>query len=175
MPLTRVEFFDISFDKKNNAPVLFLKDVSRDLFLPVWIGELEAASIQLAVLKQSVGRPLTHDLILDILTKADIKVIQLNIDRLVNSTYYATLVLEQNGIQIEVDSRPSDGIALAVRKSVPIFVNSELMYRIHFTPPPEGEESGGDDGGSVRGELGEADFKDLLRDMRPQDFQEDKP
>jgi uncharacterized protein len=167
MPLAEVDFFDLRYDHRHKSPVLFLKDAQREKYLPVWIGELEANSIELAVVQRTVPRPLTHDLLLSVMHDLGGNLQRVVIDRLESRTYYATLVLEHDGRLLHVDCRPSDAIALALRERVAIFVDDELMYSIKFVEISEGEDEG-DDGEPVDYDS----FKDFLEQISPSDFKD---
>ncbi len=179
MPLARVDYFDLRYDSHHKTPVLFLKDADQDRFLPVWIGELEASSIELAVIHKSAPRPLTHDLFAQVLHDLGARIVKVVIDRLESRTYYASLHLEHNGRELVVDCRPSDGVALALRENVAILVDDELMYNIKFVEATaqDIEDEAGDllherDGEDSFEEETVEGFQDFLRTIRPQDFQE---
>ncbi|MDQ3024309.1 MAG: bifunctional nuclease family protein [bacterium] len=167
MPLAEVDFFDLRYDHRHKSPVLFLKDAQREKYLPVWIGELEANSIELAVVKRDVPRPLTHDLLLNVMHDLGGNLQRVVIDRLDNRTYYATLVVEHDGRLIHVDCRPSDGIALALRERVAIFVDDDLMYSIKFVEISEGEEEDED-----AEPMDYDSFQDFLKQISPTDFKD---
>jgi len=179
MALSSVKFFDLRYDQNNKSPILFLKDTKSDRYLPVWIGETEALSIELASRGERAPRPLTHDLMTTVLSECGIRVISVIIDRLIGSTYYANLVLEIDGRTIEVDCRPSDGIALALREHAQIFVSDELLYHIKFvelepaeTDFEEGESlEGSDEEQSTEGLPSPDAFRQLLQRLKPIDFE----
>ena len=176
MGLSPVTFYDLRYDQNNRSPIIFLKDNGSDRFLPVWIGEAEAQSIDLAQRGANPPRPLTHDLIKRIFDRSGIRVVSVIIDRLIGSTYYANLVLDVRGETIEVDCRPSDAIALALRDKVQIFVADELMYNIKFVEMAaalEAAEGESEEGMmETAGEAVEEDFRRFLRALRPEDFKE---
>ncbi|OPX22781.1 MAG: hypothetical protein B1H03_03450 [Planctomycetales bacterium 4484_113] len=173
MGLSPVTFYDLRYDQNNRSPIIFLKDTQSDRFLPVWIGEAEAISIEIASRGETPPRPLTHDLMKRILDNAGIRLVSVIIDRLVGSVYYATLVLEVGERTVEVDCRPSDGVALALREKAQIFVSDELMYNIKFVEmsPAEGmalEEADEPEATRYR----TIDFKQFLKGVKPSDFKE---
>ncbi len=176
MGLSPVTFYDLRYDQNNRSPIIFLKDNGSDRFLPVWIGEAEALSIDMAHRGTPPLRPLTHDLIKRIFDRSGIRTVSVIIDRLIGSTYYANLVLDVRGETIEVDCRPSDAIALALRDKVQIFVADELMYNIKFVEMAaalEATEGEGDESTmETTGEAVEEDFRRFLRGLRPEDFKE---
>jgi len=179
MALSPVKFFDLRYDQNNRSPILFLKDTKSDRYLPVWIGETEALSIELASRGERAPRPLTHDLMTAVLAECKIRVVSVIIDRLIGSTYYANLVLEVGGRTIEIDCRPSDGIALALREHAQIFVSDELLYHIKFVElePAEAEfeeeESSEDveESQAPEGLPSPDAFRQLLLRLKPIDFE----
>jgi bifunctional DNase/RNase len=109
--------------------VVILKEKGQDRFLPIWIGNFEADAITFELQDISPKRPLTHDLLKSLISElgAEVKQIVVTELRRPDDIFFANIVLELNGETIEIDSRPSDAIALAVRVGVPIFVNEEVM------------------------------------------------
>jgi bifunctional DNase/RNase len=181
MPLTKVDFFDLRYDHRQKAPVLFLKDLEKELYLPIWIGELEASSIELAVDNKVPPRPLTHDLMSAILSQLGVHVSKVVIDRLESSTYFAKMYLDSDGRTIEVDCRPTDAIALALRKNVKIYVSEDLMCNIKFvelSPEPLADEIGDSPEALIASEeqmeldASPESFKDFLRQITPGDFRD---
>ena len=177
MSLTLVDFFDLRYDHRNKSPVIFLKDVRKEKYLPVWIGELEASSIELAAIRRNAPRPLTHDLFVSVLHQLGAHIDRVVIDRLESKTYFATLILEHDGRTMEVDSRPSDAIALALRENVRIFVDEDLMYGIKFvelSEPGALEDDEDDDqepeAEHPAGPEDEEEFLDFLKRISPSDF-----
>lgn len=177
MALHKVDFLGLRYDHRHRSPVLFLKDVEREKYLPVWIGELEANSIELAVIRKAAPRPLTHDLVSSLLSNVDASITKVVIDRLEDKTYYATLHLYHSGEIKVIDCRPSDAVAIALRENSEIFVDDELMYSIKFVEIEEGElpEEGVEllaDQESAQPEMDESNFKDFLNRISPTDFKE---
>jgi bifunctional DNase/RNase len=114
--------------------VVILKDVDDERYLPIWIGPFEAEAITLELKQVELARPLTHDLLKAVITKMGGKVSHVLVDDLRDDTFYARVVLDNNGHRLEVDSRPSDAIALAVRAKAPIFVADSVMEQAGITP-----------------------------------------
>ena len=111
----------------SNQPIVLLKEAGGDRYLPIWIGAVEATAIAFALQGIETPRPMTHDLMRDILTESQIDVERIVISDLVDQTFYATIRMNSNGKSVEVSSRPSDAIALAVRLSTPIFAAEEVL------------------------------------------------
>lgn len=174
MALSLVDFFDLRYDHLNKSPVIFLKDTEHEKYLPVWIGELEANSIERAVISNAAPRPMTHDLIVNVLHELGCRVEKVVIDRLESRTYYATLVLHYNGREVNIDCRPSDAIAIALRENASIYVDEELMYNIKFVELREGntedDEDSGDDAPLDAPET--VSFQDFLKNIQPSDFKD---
>ncbi len=122
----------VSLMSQNRIVVLQEKGVER--YLPIWIGPFEADAMTIALQNMDVARPLTHDLLSNILEVLDAVVKRVVVTELREETYYAEIVLDVNGREIAVDSRPSDAIALAIRVQAPIFVAEEVMEESAVVP-----------------------------------------
>jgi len=117
----------LMLDPVSNMPIVLLKDVGSDTVLPIWVGHFEANAIQLEIEKVSTPRPMTHDLIKNVLTGLDALVHKVVVTELKDDTFYAVIWLEKEGRVISIDSRPSDALALALRMDCPIFVDDEVL------------------------------------------------
>ncbi len=124
----------------NGAYALILKEVNGDRRLPIIIGAFEAQSIALEMEGIKPPRPLTHDLMKNIIDQMGVSLMEVIINDLRDGTFFAQLELDSATINHEVDSRPSDAIALAVRYGVPIFVAETVMQEASFLPDQEAEE-----------------------------------
>ena len=114
-------------DPVTNTPIVILKDSGSDTVLPIWVGVYEANAIALEIEKVSTPRPMTHDLIKNVLTGLDAHVHKVVVTELKEDTFYAVIWMERDGHIISVDSRPSDALALALRVDCPIFVEEEVL------------------------------------------------
>jgi len=114
-------------DPVTNSPIVILKDVAGDTVLPIWVGVYEANAIALEMEKVSTPRPMTHDLIKNVLTGLDTQVHKVVVTELREDTFYAVIWLERGGEVISIDSRPSDALALALRVDCPIFVDDLVL------------------------------------------------
>ena len=114
-------------DPVTNTPIVILKDSGSDTVLPIWVGVYEANAIALEIEKVSTPRPMTHDLIKNVLTGLDAHVHKVVVTELKEDTFYAVIWMEREGHVISVDSRPSDALALALRVDCPIFVDEEVL------------------------------------------------
>ena len=130
--------YGVSFDLVGKQPIVLLKTAEGSKFLPIWIGHPEAAAILMKLQGASTPRPMTHDLFTDTLTQLDAHVVRIVVTELRENTFYASITIQQDGSEIEIDSRPSDAIALAVRAEAPIFAADRVIEEsaIEF----EGEE-----------------------------------
>jgi bifunctional DNase/RNase len=125
--MTEMVIYGVSFDLVGKQPIVLLKTTEGNRYLPIWIGQPEAASILMKLQGQSAPRPLTHDLFTDTLGQLDVQVVRVCVTEMRESTYYATITIRQNGSELEIDSRPSDAIALAVRVDAPIFADDTVI------------------------------------------------
>ncbi len=152
--------YGVSFDLVGKQPIVLLKTADGNKFLPIWIGHPEAAAILMKLQGASTPRPMTHDLVTDMLEQLDAQVTRITVTELKENTFYASITVAQNGSEIEIDSRPSDAIALAVRAEAPIFANERVIEEsaIEF----EGEE--------VNEEEIVDEFRKFLDDVSPDEF-----
>src|SRR5919201_1434912 len=152
--------YGVSFDLVGKQPIVLLKTADGNKFLPIWIGHPEAAAILMKLQGASTPRPMTHDLVTDMLTQLDAQVVRITVTELKENTFYASITVSQDGSEIEIDSRPSDAIALAVRADAPIFAADEVIEEsaIEF----EGDE--------VNEEEIVSEFKKFIDNVTPDEF-----
>jgi bifunctional DNase/RNase len=117
----------LMIDPTNNIPIVVLKDIDGNSVLPIWVGMPEANAIALEIAKESTARPMTHDLIRNLLFGLDAGVKKVVVCDLKEDTYYATIWVEREGKLIAVDSRPSDALAIALRLDCPIYVEESVL------------------------------------------------
>src|SRR5215467_1183106 len=117
----------LMMDPVTNMPIVILKDVGSDTVLPIWVGVYEANAIALEMEKVSTPRPMTHDLIKNVLVGLETNVHKVVVTELREDTFYAVIWLDHGGEVISVDSRPSDALALALRVDCPIFVDDLVL------------------------------------------------
>src|ERR1700755_3296263 len=117
----------LMMDPVTNMPIVVLKDVGGDGVLPIWVGIYEANAIALEIEKVTTPRPMTHDLIKNLLTGLDTQVHKVVVTELREDTFFAVIWLERDGRVISIDSRPSDALALALRVDCPIFVEDDVL------------------------------------------------
>jgi len=155
----------------SNRHVVILKDAERDRYLPIWIGAWEASAIAMKLQGLSAERPLTHDLFAAALTGLGVRLDRIVIAELADETYHARLFLEHNGQVIELDARPSDCVALAVRFDTRILVADEVLDQAALEADPGGAEEPGE-GGSARSSSGIVD-RDYRREVPLESLAED--
>jgi uncharacterized protein len=155
--------YGVSFDMVGKQPIVLLKTAEGNKFLPIWIGHPEAAAILMKLQGASTPRPMTHDLFTDMLDKLEARVIRIAVTELRENTFYAIVTVAVDGSEIEIDSRPSDAIALAVRADAPIFADDSVIEEsaIEFEHEDVNEE-----------EVVE-EFKKFLDEVKPEDFSAD--
>jgi len=160
--------YGVSFDLVGKQPIVLLKTTDGNKFLPIWIGHPEAAAILMKLQGAAPPRPLTHDLLAATLSMLEAEVARITVTELRDNTFYAVITVVQNGNEIEIDSRPSDAIALAVRAEAPIFAADDVIEEsgIEF----EGDEP---DDESLQAEIETrvAEFREFLEDINPEDFE----
>jgi len=117
----------LMMDPTTNMPIVILKDASGPTVLPIWVGIYEANAIALEIEKVSTPRPMTHDLIKNLLAGLETMVRKVVVSELKDDTFYALIWLEREGQMISIDSRPSDALALALRVDCPIYVEDEVL------------------------------------------------
>ena len=117
----------LMMDPVTNMPIVVLKDVGSDTVLPIWVGVYEANAIALEIEKVTTPRPMTHDLIKNLLIGLDTHVHKIVVNELRDDTFFAVIWLEREGQTISIDSRPSDALALALRVDCPIFVEDQVL------------------------------------------------
>ncbi len=117
----------LMMDPVTQMPIVVLKDVNSETVLPIWVGIYEANAIALEIEKVATPRPMTHDLIKNLLTGLDTRVHKIVVSELREETFFAVIWLERDGHIISVDSRPSDALALALRMDCPIFVSDDVL------------------------------------------------
>ncbi len=158
--MQKMTIYGVSFDMVGKQPIVLLRTLDGNKFLPIWIGHPEAAAILMKLQGTPTARPMTHDLVTSMLSELNAVVAKVAVTELRENTFHATITLQVNGSEIEIDSRPSDALALAVRTEAPIFVADQVMddSAIEFGQEP-------DDASEVIDE-----FRTFLENVNPEDF-----
>jgi bifunctional DNase/RNase len=151
--------------------VVILKDVDSERYLPIWIGPCEADAITVTLQEVEVPRPLTHDLLRNVISEMGGEVEHIVISELRDEVFYARIVMEANGRHLEVDSRPSDAIALAVRLRVPVYIEDAVMGKAAVQPEEEMEEEGAAPSAGAADEAKLDAFKDFLNSLDLDDLE----
>lgn len=160
--VTRMSIYGINLDLFSSSPIVILKVEDENRYLPIWIGQPEARSILMKLQEQEFSRPLTHDLAVNLVTELGGSMEKVTVTALRNSTFFATISLEIGGRTVEVDSRPSDAIALAVRSGAEIFAADEVIEEAAVVFEEAMEEAPEDEVVDK--------FKDWMNRVSPEDF-----
>jgi bifunctional DNase/RNase len=156
----------------NQQRIVVLKQVDADRYLPIWIGPYEAEAITIALQEIEVSRPQTHDLLNSLITLLDGQITKVIISSLKDDIFYGTLIIEKDGKEVKVDSRPSDAIAVAVRAHVPIMVIKKVMDEASIVPEEINEPSDEDSRTEAETPEGEDSTKVSFSDDRLSIFEE---
>ena len=158
--MQQVTIYGVSFDMVGKQPIVLLKTLEGNRYLPIWIGHPEAAAILMKMQGAPTPRPMTHDLVTEMLGELNATVAKIAVTELPNNTFFAIITLQVNGSEVEIDSRPSDALALAVRTDAPIFVSDQVIEdsAIEFGGEPEEQDEIVDE------------FRKFLEDVSPEDF-----
>ena len=173
MQLTEVEVMRLGLDRSNNSYVVILKEKEGDRLLPIWIGQPEAESIVIEMSKLRRDRPLTHDLCKTLITGLGGTLRRINITKVENRTYFAELQIHRNDQIINIDARPSDSIAIALRFSAPMFAQDSLLTTLIFEDSSEEVETYSTPGANPEtspDEMSAEQLKQYLENLRPEDF-----
>jgi uncharacterized protein len=131
-------------DPSTNMPIILLKDAQSEALLPIWVGLYEAQAIALEVEKTQTPRPLTHDLLKNLIDGLNAKVQRIVVTELKDDTFYAVIWMEQGGEIVALDARPSDALALALRTDCPIYVDEDVLRAAKVLPNPAEQASSQD-------------------------------
>lgn len=157
--MIEMKVMGIALDTRTGSPIVVLHDTDNRRALPIWIGSAEASSIIRKIENLSVTRPMTHDLIISIIDKVGYKISKVEINDVEKETYFATIFLENDeGKIIEIDSRPSDAIAVAIRVEAPIYVTANVL------------SNGSVSTDSAKDEEEAQEFKNFVQSIKPSDF-----
>ena len=175
MQLVEVEVMRLGLDRSNNSYVVILREKEGERLLPIWIGQPEAESIVIEMSKLRRERPLTHDLCKTLITGLGGTLRRIQITRVENRTYYAELQIRRDEQVINIDARPSDSIAIALRFSAPMFAQESLLAAIVLEESASDEEaepwqSSDVPTESTSDEMTPEQLKNYLENLRPEDF-----
>ena len=153
--------------------IVILRELDAERYLPIWIGVYEAESITIALQQVEVARPLTHDLLRNIFHKLNARVLRVEVVALRDETFYGNIVAEVDGRRLDIDARPSDALAIAVRANVPILVHRSVMETAGIVPEEDLQEQEEEISGSPASVLPETEeteerlsvFEDFLEGL----------
>jgi len=157
--MIEMKVMGIALDTRTGSPIVVLHDKENRRALPIWIGSAEASAIIRKIENLNVVRPMTHDLIPDIIKKTGFELDRVEINDVEQETYYATLFLKKGDEIVEIDSRPSDAIAIAIRVDAPILVSANVL------------SSGSVSTDSAKDEEEAQEFKQFVQSIKPSDFE----
>jgi len=151
----------LTIDPLTNSPIVILKEIDGEKTLPIWIGLLEATAIASELEGIKFSRPMTHDLLKNIMEMIDVEVIKIEVCDLRNNTYYALIHFRHGDNEMSIDARPSDALALSLRVNAPIFVSDEVIRnssRIDLKAEPQDKSEKG------------KKWQEILESLNPEDF-----
>ena len=152
-----LQLVGVRVELPTNQPIVLLREREGERFLPIWIGAVEATAIAFALQGIVTPRPMTHDLLKNVLEDLSVQVQRIVITELKDGTFYAVIQMQQDGRSYEVSSRPSDAIALAVRVSVPIFAHEDVLTEASIVIRDDEEQE-------------VEKFREFLENVNPEDF-----
>jgi bifunctional DNase/RNase len=167
--MREMTLYGVSFEPIGKQPIVLLKTADDDRFLPIWIGHPEAAAILMKLQGATPPRPMTHDLLTDVVSELQGEVVRVTVTEMRENTYYARITIVQNGQEVEIDSRPSDAIALAVRCDAQIFATEDIIEESGIDFQTDEEEPGLVTA-SLLADLDPAEFRQFLENVTPEEF-----
>lgn len=160
--LVEMKVFGLAIDPLSNTPIVILKDLGEKKAIPIWIGLFEASAIASVLEKISFARPMTHDLLHEVMKALDTRIVKIVINDLRNNTFFAIIHVIQGGREKTIDSRPSDAIALALRAEAPIFVDEKVIEQsTHIDISTQAEDLG---------KYSREKLKEVLETLSPEAF-----
>jgi hypothetical protein len=181
--MKEVQVASLGLDKSSNTPVVILRETDGQRILPIWIGPNEASAIAMELAGIKFSRPLTHDLFNTVVVGLGSELVRVMITKVIDNTYFASLIFEHDGELISIDSRPSDSVALALRAAAPIYADDELLDTAALDMDPTNLETGLSDPGwssdtagaepteqTKETEKTHERLRDYLKGLNPEDF-----
>jgi hypothetical protein len=167
MSMLEMKVKGLTLDPLTNMPIVILKDTDEKKVLPIWVGIFEANAIALEMEQVSTPRPMTHDLLKNIIEGFQAQVARIVVNDLKDNTFYAVITINLNGSEVLIDARPSDAIALALRVNAPIFVAEKVIEEAKSIEFTEQVASGEREGENMPESV---DWKKWLENLKPEDF-----
>ena len=173
--MVEMSIYGVSFDLVGKQPIVLLKSAEGNRYLPIWIGHPEAAAILMKLQGATAPRPLTHDLLVNILGELDVEIVRVTVTELRENTFYASITVQQNGSELEIDSRSSDAIAVAVRAQVPIYAADDVIEEsaIEFEGEDVSEEDIVDEFKKFLGRVSAEDFAEAESEIEAEEEDDD--
>ena len=168
--MIEMKVMGIAIDTASGSPIIVLNDINNRKALPIWIGSAEASAIIRKIENIKVLRPMTHDLIIDIIEKTGYEVDRIEINDVEKDTYFSSIYLRnKEGKEIEIDSRPSDAIAVAIRVEAPIYVSAKVLADGSVSCDAEKDEEETKEFRNFIQSIKPSDFEKLLKDDKQSD------
>jgi bifunctional DNase/RNase len=167
--MREMTLYGVSFEPVGKQPIVLLKTNDEDRFLPIWIGHPEAAAILMKLQGAAPPRPMTHDLLADVIGELQGEIVRVTVTELRENTYYARITIVQDGREVEIDSRPSDAIALAVRCDAQIFATDEVVEESGMEFQADDEQPSLVTASSLA-DLDPAEFRQFLENVTVEEF-----
>ncbi len=158
--LVEMKVTGLTIDPFTSMPIIILKDLEERSALPIWIGLIEASAIATELEKIQLSRPMTHDLLKNILEALSVQVTKVAVTDLADNTFYARIYLQHNGQEIEMEGRPSDAIAIALRTKAPIFVEKSVIEKSRKIDLSKEDDA----------EAKQQKWAEILEGLNPEDF-----
>jgi uncharacterized protein len=168
--MREMTLYGVSFEPIGKQPIVLLKTADDDKFLPIWIGQSEAAAILMKLQGATAPRPMTHDLMNDVISELQGEIVRVTVTELRENTFYARITIVQDGREVEIDSRPSDAIALAVRCDAQIFATDDVIEESGIEFQSEDDEQPGLVTASSLADLDPGEFRKFLETVTVEEF-----
>ncbi|GIU93606.1 MAG: hypothetical protein KatS3mg012_0063 [Gaiellaceae bacterium] len=168
--MREMTLYGVSFEPIGKQPIVLLKTADDDRYLPIWIGHAEAAAILMRLQGAIPPRPMTHDLLADVVSELQGEVVRVTVTELRENTFYARITIVQDGRELEIDSRPSDAIALAVRCDAQIFAAEDVIEESSIEFQSEDETETSVVTASSLADLDPDEFRAFLETVTPEQF-----
>jgi bifunctional DNase/RNase len=168
--MREMTLYGVSFEPIGKQPIVLLKTADDDKFLPIWIGHAEAAAILMKLQGASPPRPMTHDLLSEVIAELQGEIQKVEVTELRDNIFHARITIVQDGREFEIDSRPSDAIALAVRCEAQIFASDDVIAESGIEFQADDDEQLGLVTASSLADLDPAEFRRFLETVTPEEF-----
>lgn len=168
--MREMTLYGVSFEPIGKQPIVLLKTADDDRYLPIWIGHSEAAAILMRLQGATPPRPMTHDLLADVVSELQGEIVRVTVTELRENTFYARITIVQDGREMDIDSRPSDAIALAVRCDAQIYAADDVIEESSIEFQADDDEQSGLVTASSLADLDPDEFREFLETVTPEQF-----